>query len=464
MDAETETRRAVPWLAVGSLYLAGMLQGLTLVSFPASSAVLKQMHGFSDAQYGTIFLPQVALAVIGALGGGALASRLGLKALLGGALLINALSQLLLAGSMLLPPALAFASVLLGTACLGLGFGAAGAPLNGLPPLFFPPRRDSALVALHTLLGLGLTVGPLVASPFIMSGRWAGFPLLLAALCALTAVSAFVLRFPEDGSERPLAPASGPAAMADPMPLPSGIRRTPDEEHPVRTAGFWLFMAIAVLYAFAEGTFGNWAVLYLQDVKHQPETVAASALSVFWAAMVGGRLLTSVLVLKLAPPLHLAEPARPDDRRLPVAALRRYPLARHRGLCAGRAGLLGVLPAQYRARHAALRAARTVGILDADRRADGGRGPRLLCHRRAARCRGHGTALPAVDALSRHGPAAGRACAAAAPGCRRRRGSAATMNRESLTVGPGLMALRRRPCVPYSQVAGVVRPWGISPG
>jgi fucose permease len=58
---------------------------------------------------------------------------------------------------------------------------------------------------------------------------------------------------------------------------------------------------IAVLYAFAEGTFGNWAVLYLQDVKHLPETVAASALSVFWAAMVGGRLLTSVLVLKLAP-------------------------------------------------------------------------------------------------------------------------------------------------------------------
>jgi fucose permease len=301
MDAETETRHAAPWLAVGSLYLAGMLQGLTLVSFPASSAVLKQMHGFSDAQYGAIFLPQVALAVIGALGGGALASRLGLKTLLGGALLINALSQLLLAGSMLLPPALAFASVLLGTACLGLGFGVAGAPLNGLPPLFFPQRRDSALVALHTLLGLGLAIGPLVASPFIMSGRWAGFPLLLAALCALLAVSAFVQRFPEDGSERPPAPASGTAAMADLMPLPSGIQRTPGDEHPVRTAGFWLFMAIAVLYAFAEGTFGNWAVLYLQDVKHLPVTVAASALSVFWAAMVGGRLLTSVLVLKLAP-------------------------------------------------------------------------------------------------------------------------------------------------------------------
>jgi fucose permease len=299
MNTRIEPQRATPWLSVGSLYLAGMLQGLTLVSFPASSAVLKQMHGFSDAQYGAIFLPQVAFAVIGALGGGALASRLGLKALLAAALLINAVSQLLLAGSMLLPPATAFIAVLLGTACLGLGFGASGAPLNGLPPLFFPARRDTALVALHTLLGLGLAIGPLVASPFIMAGRWAGFPLLLASLCALLAAAAFVQRFPRDGEEHPT-PASGRMAMCDPMPLPA-VPPQALHDHPVRTAGFWLFIVIAVLYAFAEGTFGNWAVLYLQDVKHLPETVAASALSVFWAAMVGGRLLTSVLVLKLAP-------------------------------------------------------------------------------------------------------------------------------------------------------------------
>jgi len=299
MDTQTATRRASLWLPIGSLYLAGMLQGLTLVSFPASSALLKQMHGFSDAQYGAIFLPQVALAVIGALGGGALASRLGLRVLLGGALLINGLSQLLLAGTVMLPPPAAFAVVLLGTACLGLGFGASGAPLNGLPPLFFPQRRDTALVALHTLLGLGLAVGPLLASPFIMAGRWAGFPLLLAALCALLAAAAFAQRFPDDGVAREES-ASGRLAMADPMPLPA--MPTPAlRDHPVRTAGFWLFTVIAVLYAFAEGTFGNWAVLYLQDVKHLPETVAASALSVFWAAMVGGRLLTSVLVLKLAP-------------------------------------------------------------------------------------------------------------------------------------------------------------------
>ena len=94
MNTRSKTRHTIPWPSIVSLYLAGMLQGLILVSFPASSAVLKQMHGLSDAQYGAIFLPQVVLAVIGALGGGALASRLGLKPLLGVALLINVTAML----------------------------------------------------------------------------------------------------------------------------------------------------------------------------------------------------------------------------------------------------------------------------------------------------------------------------------------------------------------------------------
>lgn len=277
------------------LYLSGMLQGLTLVSFPASSAVLKSMHGFSDAQYGAIFLPQVALAVAGALAGGSLATRWGLKTLLWLALLINALSQLLLASTVSLPPPVAYAAVLAGTACLGLGFGLSGAPLNGLPPLLFPSKRDSALVALHTLLGLGLALGPWIASPFVMAGHWVGFPLLLAGLAAALAVAAGLVRLPT--GEPRAAKRAVPAPMADPMPLPAFAGT--EDVHPVRVPAFWLFAIACVLYAFAEGTFSNWAVLYLQDVKQLPETIAAGALSVFWAAMVGGRLLAALLVLRL---------------------------------------------------------------------------------------------------------------------------------------------------------------------
>ena len=147
---------ATHWPAVLTVYLIAFLQGLTLVSFPASSAVLKQMHGFSDARYGAIFLPQVALAVVGAVAGGTLARRLGLQPLLWLTAAGNGLSQLALVASLWVNPALVFPIILIGTGLLGFSFGVGGAPLNSYPPPFFPQRAPTAIVALHTLMGLSL--------------------------------------------------------------------------------------------------------------------------------------------------------------------------------------------------------------------------------------------------------------------------------------------------------------------
>ena len=276
--------------AVLAVYLIAFLQGLTLVSFPASSAVLKQMHGFTDAQYGVIFLPQVALAVLGAVAGGMLARRLGLRPLLWLAAAGNGLSQLALAASLWVMPALAFPTILVGTALLGWSFGLGGAPLNSYPPRLFPKRAPAAVVALHTLLGLGLMVGPLLADGFGRAGEWIGFPLSLLGLSALLALTAAAVRLPPDvGGE---------------------TDRQTDANPPLSSGAFWTFAAIAVLYAFAEGTFGNWAAVYLREAKGLSATVAALALSVFWGAMVAGRLLVSVLVARIAPlMIWLALPA-----------------------------------------------------------------------------------------------------------------------------------------------------------
>ncbi|MBK8750943.1 MAG: MFS transporter [Candidatus Competibacteraceae bacterium] len=268
--------------ALITVYLIAFLQGLTLVSFPASSAVLRQMHGFTDAQYGAIFLPQVALAVLGAVAGGTLARRLGLQPLLWLTAAGNGLSQLALAASVWVMPALVFPTILAGTALLGFSFGLGGAPLNSYPPRFFPRHAPAAVVALHTLLGLGLMVGPLLAEGFVRADRWAGFPLLLLGLSALLALIAARVRLPEE--------AAGAAVARSAAPNP-----------PLTSGAFWTFAAIAVLYAFAEGAFSNWAVIYLREAKALPAGVAALALSVFWAAMVTGRLLVAVLVVRVAP-------------------------------------------------------------------------------------------------------------------------------------------------------------------
>jgi len=260
------------------VYGAALLQGLAMVSFPASSTILTGALGLSGAQYGAIFLPQVALAVVGSISGGTLANRLGLKTLLLLALAANAASQALLAASVWVNPAWAFPAVLVGTASMGLAFGVGGAPLNSYPPLFFPDASDTAVVALHSLLGLGLALGPVLVAPFIARDAWMGFPLMLLALCVAVLFLGSALRFPSDESDD----------------------ETPGAPRPVKQGLFWTFVAAAVLYAFAEGTFSNWAVLYLHEARGVPEPTAGLALSVFWAALVAGRLLTSALVLRVS--------------------------------------------------------------------------------------------------------------------------------------------------------------------
>jgi fucose permease len=266
--------------AVVTVYAAGLMQGLTLVSFPVLSSVLTQGLGFTDAEYGAIFLPQVALTVVGAIGGGSLARRVGLKPLLIAALLANAVSQVLLAAGAW-AGAGAFLCVMAGTATLGFGFGLLGAPINSFPPMFFPRQPHASVVAAHTLLGLGLSVGPLIAGVLVSMGAWYGFPLLLAALCGVLAL--------------------GTLATALPAEHRMTAGQTPETGRPVAAIQFWIFAGITVLYAFAEGTFANWAVIYLNESKGLTMMTAGLALSVFWGALVAGRLLVTALVTRVPP-------------------------------------------------------------------------------------------------------------------------------------------------------------------
>lgn len=276
--------------AAAVVYGSGVLHGLVLVSVPASSAILRAHHGFTDAQYGTAFLPQVAMAVIGAVAGSAVARRAGLRALLLLSLLAAAASQGALAATAALPAAAAFAGLLVATGLLGLGFGLAGAPLNTWPARLYPGRGSAALVAMHTAIGIGLTGGPLLAG--VLMDRWVAFPGALLALAALLAMA--TRRLPR---ERPSD--DGPRGSSTEAPAPA------------RSIAFWLFAAIAVLYAFAEGTFSSWAVIFLRESRGLADATAAAGLSVFWGALVAGRLLSAVLLLRV--------PAGPLWAGLPVA-------------------------------------------------------------------------------------------------------------------------------------------------
>jgi fucose permease len=231
-----------------------------------------------------IFIPQIATTIAGSLTGGALARRVGLPRILLTALIATGLSQIGLAVAVtIVDMPGSFFLVLGSTAMFGLAFGLGAAPLNTYPGMIFPNKSDTALVALHTLIGAGLATGPLLVGPLTTAGYWLAYPFLLLMGAATLSLLLFGARLP---AYRPTA-----AGQTD-----NGKTKA---VKPLTQAVLWVFIAIAVLYAFAEGTFANWAIIYLNEERSIDLAQASFALAVFWAMLAAGRLLVSVLLLKI---------------------------------------------------------------------------------------------------------------------------------------------------------------------
>ena len=144
---------------IGVVYFAGVVQGLTLVTFPAASSVFTSPDGFGfdSTRYGTMFVPQVVLAILSSGLGPRLARRWSLRRVLLVGFAANIVSMALLALTRVLlgAPDVAFGVLLVATGALGLGFGATVMAINTYAEAFFPGRADAAVLALNALLGLG---------------------------------------------------------------------------------------------------------------------------------------------------------------------------------------------------------------------------------------------------------------------------------------------------------------------
>ena len=64
-----------------AVYGSGFLVGLALVLFPAAASIFtdKAFHDFSEAEYGSIFFPQMIFAIISSLSAPRLAKKMGMK-------------------------------------------------------------------------------------------------------------------------------------------------------------------------------------------------------------------------------------------------------------------------------------------------------------------------------------------------------------------------------------------------
>ena len=257
---------------IGLLYLAGVLQGLALVTFPAASTIFASPTGFdlSSTQYGGMFFPQVVLAILASAFGSRLARRFGLRGVLLLGLCGDLIAMALLtSSSLLIGTPRAFVLLCVSTGALGLGFGATVMSLNTLVEGFFPRNADGAVLLLNALLGVGTALAPLLVALFTGLGAWWALPLLMVLLIAMILMGTLraPLRLPYN--------AAGPAG------------RLPGR--------FWLYAAAVLLYGVAETLSGNWATLYLSTERGVPARDAAFALTAFWVMVTLGRLIVAFL-------------------------------------------------------------------------------------------------------------------------------------------------------------------------
>ena len=136
-----------------AMYAAGLVQGITLVTFPAASTIFTSTasYGLSASQYGAMFVPQVIAAIAAALAGARLAGRLGWKLVYLGGLAANLASMALLIVSrfVLTDQSLAYPILLAATACLGLGFGLTVPAVNTFTAAFHPGAVDRSILVLN---------------------------------------------------------------------------------------------------------------------------------------------------------------------------------------------------------------------------------------------------------------------------------------------------------------------------
>src|SRR5271166_960477 len=183
---------------IGVVYSAAVVQGLTLVTFPAASSIFTSPDGFGfdSTRYGTMFVPQVVLAILASGLAPKLARQRSLRRVMLVGFACNIVSMALLALTRLLldAPDTAFGVLLVATGALGLGFGATVMALNTYAETFFPERADGAVLALNALLGLGTALAPVLVAIVVGMGVWWLLPVGVA--CILVLIFAVALTAP----------------------------------------------------------------------------------------------------------------------------------------------------------------------------------------------------------------------------------------------------------------------------
>lgn len=266
-------------------YTAAFFQGICLILIPAAGFILRtpEANHISQAQYGLLFLPMILMTIFVSGSFSSFLSRFGREKIFLAALISNFLYLLFcfLTRFTEQNPAASFVLLLASNLFLGSGFGLLVSVLNILTGEAAPRHRDSALVGLHALLGVGASAAPLIVQFFYERGEWTMGVLLTSGLgIGLLPFALTLSREKPEGHER----TAFVSLCTKIFPLHAK-----------------LFLLVIFIYGIIESIVGNWSTAYLMEAKRFSPAAVSSALATFWFFIMAGRVLSALLSFKIKP-------------------------------------------------------------------------------------------------------------------------------------------------------------------
>jgi len=252
-----------------------LLLGWSVLLVPSSIREVEATFGQSDGGMGLAYLLNNLLYITGTLSVGWVAGRL-LRAPV-----LAAGPGLIALGLAIIAIAPAWGVFLAGFLVLGLGGGLIDSGVNALFMDLYEGRAAGALNRLHLFFALGALASPLAMGLAISNGvAWQAVVAGTAVVAAPVALALATRRVPpvhaarEEADTVPAMPPGGGGRLRL-LPLPL------------------VALAVAIaLYVAAEIGVSSWLVRYLDDA---PVAQATLALSLFWAGLALGRLVSSLV-------------------------------------------------------------------------------------------------------------------------------------------------------------------------
>lgn len=237
---------------------------------------------------GLLFMIIAAGTIVSSLASGAVINRFGTGK-------VTLVSCIMTAGALLgfaVSPSLVW--LMICAIPLGLGGGAVDAGLNNYVAAHYKAHHMSWL---HCFWGVGATLGPIVMAQFISGqNEWNdGYLTVSVIQFALVVILFFTLplwKRVEKGSSA--ASSEGPEAIEE-----GANEQSSEKIKPLQIKGVKLALVSFLFYCGVESTMGLWGSSFLVNVKNLPAATAAQWVSLFYAGITIGRLITGFITFKI---------------------------------------------------------------------------------------------------------------------------------------------------------------------